>query len=216
MFTTTILPAGSLLATPVTASSVTSAQQTATPAFKLPTIGNLPIGHYESEIVDVADAVQNGQVVGLDCFHQLTDSSGSTYHMRFRYYAPHEVDALVKAVASYGLSGSLGNLLQGLQESVDVAPKAPPSNYMYIAHRTLQATTQTTAASLPTTTQTTTATPATGSFATASPPTPCKGVGLSSRRKLGSKQPAMSRQRAALLSEDDADEFDDFLDEDEE
>lgn len=208
--------AGSLLATPVSPAPVAPAQQVATPIFQLPTPGNLPAGHYLSEILKVDDAVQNGQVVGVDCFHQLTDSSGSTYHMRFRYYAPHEVDALVKAVASYGLSGSLGNLLQGLQESVDVAPKAPPSNYMYIAHRTLQATTQTTAASLPTTTQTTTATPATGSSATASPPTPCKGVGLSSRRKLGSKQPTMSRQRTVLLSEDEDDEFDDFLDEDEE
>ena len=214
MFTTTILPAGSLLATSVTASSVTSAQQTAPPVFKTPTTGNLPAGHYDSLITDVADAVQNGQVVGVDCFHELTDPNGTTYRVRFRYYAPHEVDALVKAVASYGLSGSLGNLLQGLQESVDVVPKAPPSNYMYIAHRTLQATTQTTAASLSTTTQTTTATPATGSSATASPPTPCKGVGLSSRRKFGSKQPTMSRQRTVLLSEDEDDEFDDFLDDD--
>jgi hypothetical protein len=80
---------------------------------------------------------------------------------------------------------------------------------MHIAHRTSQLAAQTTAPTSPITT--------TGDAPTiASPPTSRKGVDLSSRRKLGSKQPAMSRQRAALLSEDDADEFDDFLDEDEE
>lgn len=120
----------------------------------------------------------------------------------------------MKAVASYGLSGSLGNLLQGLQESVDVAPKAPPSNYMYIAHRTLQATTQTTAASLPTTMQPTTATPATGSSATANA-LPRKTGGLSSRAKLGSQHKPSMSQRTLLISEDDDDDEDDLLDEDE-
>ena len=207
--------ASSLLAIPVTATPATPAQQIAPSVFKTPTMVNLPSGQYSSQIIDVAVAVQNGQVVGIDCFHQLTDSSGRTYHMRFRYYAPHEVDALVETVASYGLTGSLGSLLQGLQESVDVTPKAPPSNYMYIAHRTLQATTQTTAVSSTTTTSPTTATPVTGSSTTANPLTSCKGGGLSSRRKFGSKQPTMSRQQATLLSEDDEDDDDDWLNEDE-
>ena len=208
-------PASSLLAIPVTATPATPAQQIAPSVFKTPTMVNLPSGQYSSQIIDVAVAVQNGQVVGIDCFHQLTDSSGRTYHMRFRYYAPHEVDALVETVASYGLTGSLGALLQGLQESVDVTPKAPPSNYMYIAQRTLHATTLTATVSSSTTTLPETYTPIDGSSTTASSPTPCKGGGLSSRRKFGSKQPTMSRQKATLLSEDDEDDDDDWLNEDE-
>lgn len=215
MSTTTIFPAGSLLATPVTASSVTPTQQVATSAFLLPTANNLPTGHYESKIVEVNDAVQNGQVVGVDCFHDLTDSYGTNYRVRFRYYAPREVADLAQKIGSYGLSGSLGSLLQGLQESVDVAPKGGSSGYLSISHRTLQATTQTIAVSSSTTTSPITATPVTGSSTTASPPTPCKGGGLSSRRKFGSKQPTMSRQQAILLSEDDEDDDDDWLNEDE-
>ena len=206
------LTAGSLLATPVTASSVTSAQQTAPPVFKTPTTGNLPAGHYDSLITDVADAVQNGQIVGVDCYHELIDSDGTNYRIRFRYYAPSEVADLAQKIGSYGLSGSLGNLLQGLQESVDVAPKAPSSNYMYIAHRTLQATTQTTAASLPTTTQTTTATPATGSSTTGNALSR-KATGFTSHAKLGNRHKPSTSQRMSLISED---EDDDFLDEDEE
>ena len=207
--------ASSLLATTVTATPTTPAQQVATSAFLLPKVTNLPAGHYDSLIIDVAEACQNGQVVGLDCFHQLTDAVGTTYHVRFRHYAPHEVDALVATMCSYGLTGSLGILLQGLQESVDVAPKGGSSAYLSIAHRALQATTQTATASSSVTTQPTTATPATGSSTTACPPTPCKGGGLSSRRKFGSKQPTMSRQKATLLSEDDEDDDDDWLNEDE-
>jgi hypothetical protein len=203
-----LFPASSLLGTPVVSTPVASAQQNATPTFDLPKIGILPVGHYDSVIVDVAEAIQNGQVVGVDCFHQLTGSSGITYRVRFRHYAPKEVEELVEAVASYGLEGSLGSLLQGLKESVDVAPKGQTSNYMHIAHRTSQLADQTTAPTSPITT--------TGDAPTiASPPTPCKGGGLSSRRKFGSKQPTMSRQQAILLSEDDEDDDDDWLNEDE-
>jgi hypothetical protein len=214
MSTKTKFPAGSLLATSVTASSVTSAQQTAPPVFKTPTTGNLPAGHYDSLITDVADAVQNGQIVGVDCYHELIDSDGTNYRIRFRYYAPREVADLAQKIGSYGLSGSLGSLLQGLQELVDVAPKGGSSGYLSISHRTLQSTTQTTAASLSTTMQPTTATPATGSSATANA-LPRKTGGLSSRVKLGSQHKPSMSQRTLLISEEDDDDEDDLLDEDE-
>ena len=191
----------SLLAMPVSASAAPVQQS----SYVLPQVGKLPVGNYESIIYDVAEATQNGQIVGVDCYHQLTDSSGKQYRVRFRYYAPKEVDALAETLASYGLSGSLGSVLMRLQENVTVAPRAGSTTYLAISSRSL---------SVP---QTTTPNSAVNSTASNSPSARQKG-GLALGSKRGAQSPMPSHQRRELLADDaeDDDEFDeiDFDDED--
>ena len=103
----------------------------------LPYINNLPAGKYSSEIVDVSDAVQNGVIVGIDCIHKLTFENGNITFVKFRFFEPIDTSALIQVLASYGLSGNIGNALMGLKEEVDIAPRPNSARYVYIAHRAI-------------------------------------------------------------------------------
>ena len=199
-----ITKAGDLLATPISVSAA-PVQQSSNSTYILPRVGKLPAGNYQSVIYDVTEAVQNGQIVGIDCYHELTDSGGNKYHVRFRYYAPKEVDALAETLASYGLTGSLGSVLMGLQETVTVAPRAGSTTYLAISSRSFQVI------------QTTTPDSTVDSTTAASLPTKKKG-GLVLRCKRGTRPSMPSQERISLLADDeeDDDEFDDFLDDNEE
>lgn len=97
----------------------------------------LPAGMYESVLLRVFDAMQNGVCVGVDCIHELTASDGKHYTVRFRVYAPHEFDALLSQFASYGIKGNLDKATIGLQEEVEIAPKGT-GVYVGIVQRTLK------------------------------------------------------------------------------
>lgn len=129
----------SLLNTPISASSAQPSAQSVV----LPYVSNLAGGQYVSEIIAVDDAVQNGAIVGIDCIHKLTDSSGNTLLVKFRYFAPSDIEALVKVLAEYGLTGGIGAALLGLQETVDIAARPGSNRYMSIVHRVLLSNTAT-------------------------------------------------------------------------
>jgi hypothetical protein len=105
-------------------------------AVVLPLVGNLPSGKYKSEIVAVENAVHNGVIVGIDCTHKLTDIGGNSFKVKFRFFAPNDVETLAKMLDLYGCTGTIGDGLYGLQETVYVAPR-PNSRYMSIIHRVL-------------------------------------------------------------------------------
>ena len=198
---------GSLLATQISSTPDNSSAQGNLTSFTLPKIGSLPIGSYDSIIADVSEAVQNGQVVGIDCFHELTDASGNVYRVRFRFYE-HEVNDLCNTLASYGLSGSLGSLLKGLHEIVDVKPKPGNSMYMHIAGRSLNV--GKTPVAMSTVSSGQADTPKESSIAK----TKKKG-GLVERLQRRPRPQSVTRQALDLLAdEDEDDDFDDFLEDD--
>ena len=99
----------------------------------LPYQNLLPVGKYDSEIVAVADALQDNEIFGIDCTHFLTDSSGATFLVKFRYFHPKDIEMLSKTLASYGLSGTLESALVGLREVVDIEPRPNSIKYVFIA-----------------------------------------------------------------------------------
>lgn len=111
--------------------------QTSAQAVILPLVENLPSGQYESEIVDVRLAIQNGVAIGIDCTNKLTSSNGKSLLVRFRYFAPTDTDSLKRVLSSYGLTGKLGSALMGLKENVAIAPRPNSTRYMHIAQRAI-------------------------------------------------------------------------------
>ena len=180
----------SFLNTPISTSSAQPSAQ----AVVLPYVGNLAGGQYTSEIVAVYDAVQNGAIVGIDCTHKLTDSSGKTLLVKFRYFAPSEVNALIAVLAGYGLTGNIGTVLTGLQETVNVVPRPGSNRYMSISQRTLMCNTATVTVST--------------QGASLNNMTNRKSGGLTSRLsgRHGSK-PVQAQRQSLLSEEDDDDDF---------
>ena len=189
-------------------SATSTPQHTTQPV--TPLIGTILPGSYNSRIDSVSDVVYNGEAVAVDFVHELTSSNGDTIWARFRYY-PRELDALVRFLATYGLTGPLDVATIGLSELVTIAPK-PNSGYLHITARQLKT-------PVPSSTSVSekpshASTPHTSGLPT-SPSTKRRG-GL-----LGSKRPSMpptrpSPTQAELLTDEVDDEFDDFLDDDEE
>lgn len=95
----------------------------------------LPVGSYQSEIVAVTDAVQNGECVGIDCTHLLTNGAGKQYLVKFRLFAPHDIKELAKTLKSYGFSGDMKSALVGLKELLEIAPRPNSAKYVYISCR---------------------------------------------------------------------------------
>ena len=182
-----------------TVSKVSSPTITSPATPILPLSKNLAVGMYDSTILDVADALQKGECVGVDMTHELVDANGNHFVVRFRYYE-NEVPQLLAAFGDYELDGALNEVAIGLEEEVDIAPKGR-GNYLHIADRRLKAMS---------TTSTTTA------QSVISPPTtPPTASAPPKRGLLGSKRPISRKATRNLLTDDDA-EFDDFLDEDDE
>ena len=187
-----IIPAATSFSSTVIPTAVSEPQ----PSAMLPRIGALPAGAYHSEILSIVDAVQNDAPVGVDFVHQLTDASGASYTVKFRVYAPHDLQNLVSIFASYGLSGTLDQVCLGLQEEVEIAPRAGGA-YMHIVKRCLALSTN----PQPPTSDTTEASSLT---------TKSRKRGICAGNRPASSRPSSQ----ALLWEDEDDEFDDFLEDD--
>lgn len=169
-----------------------------TPQYIFPTIKNLAAGNYYSEILDVQEVLQSdGSLEAMDFYHRLTDSNGNVIYSRFRYYEK-ELPGLATSLQQYPQVQTWQDTV-GLKEDITVAPK-PKSNYMRIAVRT--ASLASASATSPT-------------VSPASAP-PAKRGGLSSRLSSKHSNKPVQTPRQALISEDDDDEFDDFLDESDE
>ena len=114
-----------------------SMSSTSLQAAILPYVGNLAIGQYSSKIIAVDDAIQNGVLVGIDCIHELTDSNGNSVAVKFRFFAPTEVESLKNILSSYGMTGKLSSALIGLQETVNINYRPKSTRYLYISNRAL-------------------------------------------------------------------------------
>ena len=112
---------------------------TASPNPILPYSNLLPIGRYSSEIISVADAMKYDTVIGIDCVHKLTNLEGKTFLVKFRFFAPHDTENLIKTLQAYGLTGSVGDVLTGLKEEVEITQRPGSNLYVYIAQRSLVA-----------------------------------------------------------------------------
>ena len=162
------------------------------PSVILPYSDRLATGSYMSKILSVDEGIYHDKAF-IDCVHELTDAGGNILHVKFRYFAPHETDNLVKVLISYKLTGKIGNLLLGLEEHVNLATRPGISKYVYIASRAL---------STPTT----------------STPPPKKSC-LIGKRSNKTNTTSMTSRRDALLKYDEDegdDEFENFLEEDDE
>lgn len=167
----------------------------------LPYINNLPAGKYTSEIVDVAEAVQKGDVVGIDCTHKLTNADGNIWLVKFRFFDPIDTENLIQVLASYGLSGNIGSALMGLRETVDIAPRPNSVRYMYIAERKQFSESESSFSS------------SVSSTSTLSP----KRGGLSSRLSRRSNKPTQTARQTLISDiddEDDSDDWEEYGDED--
>lgn len=127
-----VTSAGSLLSTPVTV-ALTNIN---TSVVILPLVGQLPAGQYSSKIQSVSETIYMGKPV-IDCVHELTSNTGKVYYVKFRYFSPFDTNNLIDTMASYKLSGNLGDVLIGLAETVDVAPRYGSERYMEIVGRSL-------------------------------------------------------------------------------
>ena len=128
-------PSVSCMASSMISSSIPFSVTSSAPI--TPFASALPAGVYESVLLRVSDAMQNGVCVGVDCIHELTAPDEKHYTVRFRVYAPHEFDALLSQFASYGIKGNLDKATIGLKEEVEIAPKGT-GVYVGIVHRTLK------------------------------------------------------------------------------
>ena len=165
----------------------------------LPYVNNLPAGKYSSEIIDVADAVQKGVIVGIDCTHKLTSENGNVTFVKFRFFEPIDTSALIQVLASYGLSGNICNALKGLKEIVDIAPRPNSARYVYIAHRDILNAQNNVTSAISNTPP--------GVFASKSPAKNRIGSSYFGSKRGNKPSPA---SKASLLTEDD--DFDDWED----
>ena len=103
----------------------------------LPYSNLLPAGTYESEILSVADAIQNDNVIGIDCIHKLTNHEGKSFLVKFRFFAPRDTDNLINTLKAYSMTGSVGNVLTGLKEEVEITQRPGSDRYVHIDQRSL-------------------------------------------------------------------------------
>ena len=157
----------------------------------LPYTNVLPLGDYSSEIVSVSEVGEQSSCI--DCVHRLTDNQGQTYWVKFRFFAPKDTDALAKKMIEYGFSGTLGDALVGLCETVSIKQRSGSKKYVFIASRTL-------CENVSVSSQ--------------------KKLGHASLnrngRTLHQAPSRLEKERQALLSEEEDTEFDDFLTEEDE
>ena len=178
----------SLLNAAIAATAPTESAYTAI----LPYANLLSVGHYSSQIISVADAMKDGTVMGIDCIHKLTNLEGKTFMVKFRYFVPRDTDNLINTLKAYGMTGSVGDALTGLQENIEIAQRPGSDRYVYIAKRSL----------VPN--------PSAAQESHAQ-----KKVGLSGR--LNRRPSSVQSENIKKFFEDDEDEdFEDFLDEEEE
>ena len=178
----------SLLSLPISSSTMQNASNIILPYSAL-----LPTGSYSSKVLTVDEGLYKENPY-LDCTHELTAPSGEVWRVKFRFFAPVETEALFKKLADYMLIGTVAEVLTGLEENITIAPRPGSTKYVFIASRTL----------------------VTSTVSSSQPLKKSSSFGKHSR--LGNKANPSSRlsTRDALLVDDDAPEFADFLDEDEE
>ena len=101
--------------------------------FDLPTAENLNIGLYKSKIKDIEVVESDGVMTAIDCFHQLEDSEGKVYNIRFRFFVKGGgVKDLSIVFRKYGFKNF--NEAVGAEEDVEVTKKKN-SSYLSISSR---------------------------------------------------------------------------------
>ena len=153
----------------------------------------LPIGQYSSKILSVSEGVCCNKPY-IDCVHELVDENGKIYIARLRYFAPKETNALRDKLVEYRMVGTMAEVLNGLEEIVTIAPKSGSEKYVFISQRALATST------------------------ILSPSSAKKHSSLGKRSYFGNKAHSTSKSptREVLLEDDEDEEFDDFLEEDDE
>ena len=108
--------------------------------YALPTCNCLSPGKYVSILHEIRNVEQQNitskkEIVGLDCYHELTDSTGKILKMRFRYYASsYQVEEVAQVLEHYGFEGKIGDV-KDLKENVILSRSGENSDYLYISAR---------------------------------------------------------------------------------
>ena len=179
---------GSLLATTISSSTMQNAS-----SIILPYADKLATGSYTSKILAVDEGIYQEKPY-LDCIHELTDPNGEVKHVKFRFFATVDTDALFKKLADYKLVGTVADVLVGLEENITIAPRPGSTKYVYISDRAL-------------------VTPSPSSPPPDKKPSPSgKRIYFGSQANRHSK---LSTREALLDDGDEDDDFDDFDDFDE-
>ena len=168
-------------------------------SYIFPTVQNLIADNYISKIMDVQEVTDvNGQLLALDFYHMLTDSSGNTIGVRFRYYE-NELPLLASSLKQYSQLQTWQDTI-GLQEHITVSAKAS-GNYLKISARSAPTVTAASTNSI---------------NATAQQSHTSKKVGLGSR--LSRRSSSVKNEHTSKFFEDDNtwNDEEDWLDDDEE
>ena len=168
-------------------------------SYIFPTVQNLMPGNYISKIMDVQEVTDpNGQLLALDFYHTLTDSSGNIVNVRFRYYEK-ELPSLASSLKQYSQLQTWKDTI-GLQEQITISAKAS-GNYLKISTRSAPTVTAASTNSINATTQQSHTS---------------KKVGLGSR--LSRRSSSVKNEHTSKFFEDDNtwNDEEDWLDDDEE
>lgn len=102
-------------------------------SYELPTHNNLDEGIYASRIKDIEVIKADSKMTAVDCYHELEDSKGDVFYIRFRFFDERGgVKELVSVFRKYGFANFADAI--GVEETVTVAHKAN-SSYLYISSR---------------------------------------------------------------------------------
>ena len=103
----------------------------------IPKKGNIASGTYDSEIVDLAEVLENGVLTAVDFIHKLNGNGEENTLVRFRLFYPRDIDRLVQIFGQYGFRDSLDHVI-GMKETVTLTTNSK-SEYLRITARQLQA-----------------------------------------------------------------------------
>ena len=103
----------------------------------IPLKGKLAEGCYDSEIVSLAEVIEDGALSAVDFVHKLDGNGEKNTLVRFRLFYPRDTEKLIQIFSKYGFNGNFDDVV-GMKETVTLTTSSK-SQYHRITDRQLQA-----------------------------------------------------------------------------
>ena len=103
----------------------------------IPLKGKLAEGCYDSEIVSLAEVIEDGALSAVDFVHKLAGNGEKNTLVRFRLFYPRDTEKLIQIFSKYGFNGNFDDVV-GMKETVTLTTSSK-SQYLRITDRQLQA-----------------------------------------------------------------------------
>ena len=102
-------------------------------SYELPTPNNLGAGTYNSRIKDIEVFDSSSKITAVDCYHELENSKGEVFYIRFRFFAERGgVKELISVFRKYGFVNFSEAI--DIEEVVEIKNKEN-SSYLAIVSR---------------------------------------------------------------------------------